>query len=157
MLSTHDIIVFSILVSICIVLVGLSKFVLRQKKIKQLHKIFIIIFALMFLWLFTMAIQIICLNNFNINIKYFYYIYYISICYLPIAYLFMAMIFEKGDLKFNNKYLLLFIIPVLSLILLWTNDLHHLFYKEYSTSLSTQYGGYFYIHTCYSFVIFAVA
>lgn len=157
MLSTHDIIVFSILVSICIVLVGLSKFVLRQKKIKQLHKIFIIIFALMFLWLFTMAIQIICLNNFNINIKYFYYIYYISICFLPIAYLFMAMIFEKGDLKFNNKYLLLFIIPVLSLILLWTNDLHHLFYKEYSTSLSTQYGGYFYIHTCYSFVIFAVA
>ena len=157
MLSTHDIIVFSMLVSICIVLVGLSKFVLRQKKIKQLHKIFIIIFALMFLWLFTMAIQIICLNNFNISIKYFYYIYYISICFLPIAYLFMAMIFEKGDLKFNNKYLLLFIIPVLSLILLWTNDLHHLFYKEYSTSLSTQYGGYFYIHTCYSFVIFAVA
>ena len=157
MSSTHDIIIFSILIAICIVLIGLSKFVLSQKKLKQLQKIFVIIFGLMFLWIFTMAIQIICLNKFDISIKYFYYIYYISICFLPLAYLFMAIIFEKGDLKFYKRLILLFIVPTLSLILLWTNDLHHLFYKEYSTSLSTEYGEYFYVHTCYSFAIFVVA
>lgn len=157
MLSNHDIMISVILAFICIILAILSRFVLRQKNVKQLQKIFLIIFGLIFLWVFTMLIQVIFLNKFNMEIKYFYDIYYISICFLPLAFLFMAITFENGVFKLSKKHLLLFIIPILSNILLWTNDFHHLFYKEYSTSLSTECGVYFYIHTYYTFAVFVVA
>lgn len=157
MLSSHDIMISVILAFICIILTILSRFVLRQKNVKQLQKIFLIIFGLIFLWVFTMLIQVIFLNKFNMDIKYFYDIYYVSICFLPLAFLFMAITFENSVFKLSKKHLLLFIIPILSVTLLWTNDLHHLFYKEYSTSLSTECGIYFYIHTYYTFAVFAVA
>ncbi len=153
----NDVVISCILFFICVILIGLSRLILKQKSRKQLQEIFVVLFILLFVWLFTMIIQIFCLDKYNFDIKFFYNIYYISICFLPVAYLFMAIIFEKGSLKWKNKYISLFIIPVLSLILLWSNDFHHLFYKEYSTSLSTEYGPYFYVHSYYTFAVFAIA
>ena len=41
---------------------------------------------------------------------------------------------------------------MLSLIMLWTNDLHHLFYKTYSVYLhDTVSGPYMTVHTLYSY------
>ena len=153
----NDVVIACILSFICVIIIVLSRLILKQKRLKQLQEIFVVLFILLFVWLFTMIIQIFCLDKYNLNIKFFYNIYYISICFLPVAYLFIAITFEKGNLKWKNKYILLFIIPVLSLILLWSNDFHHLFYKEYSTSLSTEYGPYFYVHSYYTFAIFAIA
>ena len=49
---------------------------------------------------------------------------------------------------------MLYIIPTISIILLWTNDSHNLFYKVYSTQFSeTEYGIVFYINTIYSYLL----
>ena len=156
-MSTTDSIVLWILVFVSGVLILLLKNLLTQNNKKPLTKIFIVLFGLMLFWLTCMILQIIFLNKYDISLKYFFNLYYISICFLPIVFYFMAIIFENGRLDFKRYYLLLFIIPITSLLLLWTNDLHHLFYKEYSMSLSTAYGPWFYVHTYYTFLIFGIS
>ena len=156
MLTRHDTIILLILVGICLLLIGLMNYVLKQKNKKQIQVAFEIIFGLMLLWIVAMVFQIILMNRFNISIKYFNDIYYVSLCYLPIAFLFMTSVFEKGNVKLKKKDLLLFIIPTITVILVWTNDFHHLVYTEYTTSLSTTYGWYFYVHTFYTYFLFAI-
>lgn len=156
-MSTSDIIVFLILVFVSAILIFFLKRLIKPKEKKNLSKIFIIIFALMLFWLVCMILQIIFLDKYNINLKYFFDLYYISIVFLPVAFYFMTIIFENGKVKFKWSYILLFIIPITSLILLWTNDLHHLFYKEYSMNISITYGPWFYVHTYYTYLLFVVS
>lgn len=156
-MSFSDSIVLWILIFVSTVLIVLLKNLLSQNKKKPLSKIFILLFGLMLFWLMCMILQIIFLDRYNISLKYFFNLYYISICFLPVAFFFMAIIFENGKLEFKKSYLLLFIIPITSLILLWTNDYHYLFYKEYSMSLSTAYGPWFYVHTYYTYLVFGIS
>ena len=61
------------------------------------------------------------------------------------------------NFRVKRKYFLAFIIPVLTIYVLWTNSIHGLFYEEYS--LNTQdavFGPYFYVHTLYTYGLFAV-
>lgn len=156
-MSTTDTIVFWILILVSAILMVFFRKLIKPKEKKTLSKIFIVIFALILFWLICMILQIVVLDRYNINLKYFFDLYYISICFLPVAFYFMTIIFENGKIKFKKSYLLLFIIPITSLILLWTNDFHHLFYKEYSMSLSTAYGPWFYVHTYYTYLLFAIS
>ena len=39
-----------------------------------------------------------------------------------------AELFTKTKIYFKKSYLLLFIIPILTLIMVWTNNYNHLFY-----------------------------
>lgn len=156
-MSTSDTIVFLILVFVSAILIFFLKRLIKPKEKKNLSKIFIIIFALMLFWLVCMILQIIFLDKYNINLKYFFDLYYISIVFLPVAFYFMTIMFENGKVKFKWSYILLFIIPITSLILLWTNDLHHLFYKEYSMNISITYGPWFYVHTYYTYLLFVVS
>ena len=94
----------------------------------------------------------------NINPLYFDYFVYIGTCFLPVFFLLFSICFTKTKFKFNKKYLLLFIVPITSLIVLWTNHFHHLFYKVYSTNFAdTVYGTYFYfVHSLYTYLLFFV-
>ncbi len=156
-MSTTDSIVFWILVFVSAILIFFLKRLIKPKEKKNLSKIFIILFALMLFWLICMILQMIFLDKYNISLKYFFDLYYISICFLPVAFYFMTIIFENGKVKFKWSYILLFIIPIMSLLLLWTNDFHHLFYKEYSMNISITYGPWFYVHTYYTYLLFVVS
>ena len=157
MITKEDTVILGVLMILCIFLIALSSYVRRQKNKKQLQTLFITLFDLMLIWLVPMIFQILVVDKYNISIKYFYYLYYIGICFIPVVFFFISIIFEKGKLTYNKKYILLFIIPITSLILLWTNVLHHAFYVEYSTSLTTEYGWYFNIHTYYTFGLLIVS
>lgn len=96
--------------------------------------------------------QLLCMNT-NIKPIYFDYFVYIGTCFLPVSIFFTGLIFANTKITFKKRYLLFFIMPILSLIILWTNDLHHLFYITYSTNLKdTVFGPYFYIHSVYSYL-----
>ena len=112
MLSRSNTVVVCILTLLCIFLLVLLRFILKQKNKKQLHKIFIILFGLILIWILPMILQIIFMDNLDLNIRYFYDIYYIGICFLPVAFFFMSIIFVIGILDFKKSYLLLFILYV---------------------------------------------
>ena len=157
MYLTHNEGILIILILLVLLLSELLKFLLKQRKKKQLHISFIALFSLMILWLGCMVLQILFMDKYNINIKIFFYIYYISLSFLPVAFFFMAISFSNGTITRKPIYISLFIVPILSLIILWTNDLHHLFYKELALDSSTEYGWYFYIHTLYTYTLFIIS
>ena len=130
-----------------------NKYIKKSKKKNQLTKIFSIDFILIMLWNISLILQIYFSNNKSINPIWFDYIAYIGICFLPVSLLFTGRIFANTKIKFKKSDMLLLIVPTISLIILWTNDYHHLFYKYYSTNINDCiYGPYIYIHHLYSYL-----
>ena len=118
----------------------------------QLRTWFLLTIACLVICNIGLICQILFSEKFSIPPIYFDYFVYIGTCFLPICLLFTSLIFSKTKIKFKKQYLLLLIIPVLSLLILWTNDFHHLFYTKYSINLNeTEYGPYLIIHSVYSY------
>lgn len=101
-----------------------------------------------------LILQILFCNISTIPPIYFDYFVYIGTCFLPVAFLYTSLIFSRTKIVFNKRHLVFFIIPIISLLVLWTNDFHHLFYINYSTNLNeTIYGPYMVIHSTYSYIL----
>lgn len=138
---------------------GLLIFMRRQKKRTSLKRAFYCLLLCLFLCSIGLIAQITISNFLNIAPIYFDYFVYIGTCFLPVSFLIMSLIFAKPDKKLNIKLLVscLSIIPIICLIVLWTNDLHHLFYVEYSTVFSEgKYGPFFHVTTAYSYLLFGI-
>ena len=139
--------------------VDIMLLVLIQKSTNknQIRKVFSCnLVCLMFCTMGQMA-QILFADKLKIPLVYFDYFVYIGTCFLPISVFFTGLIFAKTKIKFKKKYVLLFIIPIISLLVLWTNDYHYLFYEQYSINIAeTVYGPYMTVHNIYSYVILAI-
>ena len=144
--------VFSTLLTIVLLI-----YIASQKDKKQLHNIFCLNLVCSLIISIGVLCQTICNYFFSIPSIWFENIIYIGTCFLPISVFFTSLIFVNTKITFKKSYLLLFIIPIISLIVLWTNNLHHLFYIKYSASFTdTIYGPYFYIHTIYSYLLLII-
>ena len=79
-------------------------------------------------------------------------LYFLGTILVSISILFTGLIFARTKIKFTWKHALLFIVPVISIVILFTNQNHHLFYTVFSLIPSQQkFGVYFIIHTIYSY------
>jgi len=130
-------------------------YVLRTKGRSQLKKIFCVDLICVLVICLGVIFQDILSKNFNWNPWNFEKFIYIGTCFLPVAIFFTGLIFAKTKITFKKKYLLFFIVPALSLIVLWTNDYHHLFYKIYSYLYLSdcKVGPYMIIHNIYSYTL----
>ena len=155
---TTDYFTLTLLILCCISFIGLF-FVIRKKNSNsQLQKCFLFIMACVLICLLGLTSQYILGNRLSIPLIYYDYIVYIGTCFLPVFLFFLSKIFANTKIKFRKRYLLLFIIPIVSLIVLWTNDYHHLFYEVYSTNLNdTVTGPYTIIHYIYTYGLFAIS
>ena len=137
-----------------IINIGLTIYLSKGKKNNQLKSIFIISLSILIFWTLGLIMQITLSKPLNIKPVYFDYYIYIAICTIPIAVFFMGLIYANTKIELRKRYLLLFVVPIISLIILWTNDFHHLFYEQYSTNISdTVYGPYMVIHNIYSYIL----
>lgn len=64
-----------------------------------------------------------------------------SIGYLSVSLFFVGYAYSKSGSKLNKKINYLFAIPTISNIFMWTNELHHLFYINYSEIVSERVRG----------------
>lgn len=130
-------------------------YVLRPKGRSQLKTIFCVDLICVLVICLGVIFQDILSKNFNWNPWNFEKFIYIGTCFLPVAIFFTGLIFAKTKITFKKKYLLFFIVPALSLIVLWTNDYHHLFYKIYSYLYLSdcKVGPYMIIHNIYSYTL----
>ena len=128
--------------------------ILKSKSKKQIKKIFSFNLICLLICTIGQITQILFSQKLGIKPIYFDYFVYIGTCFLPISVYFTGLSFENTKIQFKKKYIVLFIIPIISLLILWTNDYHHLFYKQYSTSIAdTVYGPYMVIHNIYSYIL----
>ena len=130
----------------------------RGNKRSQLVLAFELTMTCMMLWCIGLMIQILVINYISPSLAvYVDYFIYILIVLTPVALFFVSYIFTKKEIHFKKWYLLLFVIPLITMLVLWTNDSHHLFYKYYSVNTAeTTFGSYFYIHSIYTYALFAV-
>ena len=130
-------------------------YVLRTKGRSQLKTIFCVDLICVLVICLGVIFQDILSKNFNWNPWNFEKFIYIGTCFLPVAIFFTGLIFAKTKITFKKRYLLFFIVPALSLIVLWTNDYHHLFYKTYSYLYLSdcEVGPYMIIHNIYSYTL----
>ena len=130
-------------------------YVLRTKGRSQLKTIFCVDLICVLVICLGVIFQDILSKYFSWNPWNFENFIYIGTCFLPVAIFFTGLIFAKTKITFKKKYLLFFIVPALSLIVLWTNDYHHLFYKIYSYLYLSdcKVGPYMIIHNIYSYTL----
>ena len=153
---TIDINFWLLLISILLT-VGLFIYISKQKENKQLNRVFLLNLVCTLIISIGVLCQYICSSLYDVPAILFENFIYIGTCFLPISIYFTGLTFTNTKIKFKKRYLLLFIVPILSLLVLWTNNIHHLFYITYSSSfLDTEYGPYFYIHTVYSYSLMII-
>lgn len=130
-------------------------YVLRTKGRSQLKTIFCVDLICVLVICLGVIFQDILSKYFSWNPWNFENFIYIGTCFLPVAIFFTGLIFAKTKITFKKKYLLFFIVSALSLIVLWTNDYHHLFYKIYSYLYLSdcKVGPYMIIHNIYSYTL----
>ena len=142
----------AVAIIVSVVLVIVMKVNLRNNKLANAMSV---LFALLIIWCTGLLLQKISIAlEFHIKPIYFDYLTYIGICFLFPTLIILSFYYNESTVNFNPKWLLLYLIPAISLFFLWTNDFHSLFYKVYSVNFSdTVYGPIFYINTIYSYVL----
>lgn len=144
---------------LCISLVIALFLILKTKEVSKnnnLMKYFLWINILLIIYILPLIFQIMFSKQ-NINSLYFDYITYIGLVFVPI--LFFAFSREyTGKQNINKNIRYYFILPIISLLIIWTSDFHQMFYARYSTVISeTEYGPYSYIHMLYTYGILILA
>ncbi len=128
-------------------------FILIIKKVEksQLRKAWLLVNTSMIIVCIGMISQIFLSKPLNIQPIYFEYLTYLGNVFLSVGLFFTALIYANTKITFKKRYILLFIIPIVSLLLVWTNDYHHLFYEKYSIyPAETVYGSFLPIYNAYS-------
>lgn len=148
---------FWLLVLSTLLTVVMFVYISCQKDRKQLHNVFCLNLFCSLIISVGVLCQAVCNYFFSIPSIWFENIIYIGTCFLPLTVFFTSLIFTNTKITFKKSYLLLLVIPILSLVVLWTNDLHHLFYIQYSSSFAdTIYGPYFYVHSVYTYLLLII-
>ncbi len=129
--------------------------VARRKDRRQIHNVFLVNMATIFLWsLGAVILQYGDLMG-QPTRAWAVYLAYVGLILTPVGALLLGVVFARTRIRLAWKHALFLVIPALSLVLLFTNNLHHLFYRtiEYKTlTQAASLGDYFIVHTIYSYL-----
>ena len=151
MVIDHNVIMLFISLIFAIYLIIKIK---KSNKQNELMKYYLGINVFLVIYLIALMLQIM-FSKTGIKPIYFDYIAYIGIVIIPVFFFLFAREFKGKGSKHAKYY---FIVPIISLLVLWTSDFHNLFYKKYSTIISeAEYGPYIYINIVYTYVILFLA
>lgn len=86
---------------------------------------------------------------------------YFAVVAIPVAWLVFSLQYTKQEKYLTRRNLaLLSLLPVITLLMIWTNDFHHLFKVRIGTAraglmtiIEPTYGVWFWIHTAYSYFL----
>lgn len=150
---------YTIALAVCNILLGiLLIIVVNTKRKKAVHTAFAFVVLCLMICCLGQYASLVFADAWHLEPVYFDYFVYIGTCFLPVAFLFFSISFAKTKFKFKKPYLLLFIIPITTLLVIWTNDYHHLFYVVYNvTTADTVFGPYFYVHSVYSYALLFIS
>lgn len=134
-------------------------YVVRMRSKSQIHYAFLVLMVTTFIWgSGSVKLYFDYLTGNSISFP-AVCVAYIGLILTPVAALYIGLIFAKTSIRFNWKYGLSIIIPIISIMILLTNNQHNLFYRYLSYEELTQFaalGPYFIIHTFYSYICLLV-
>lgn len=141
--------------SLLAVIFSFLVYFLLKVKTTQLQQIFSVDMILLITTGIYIFLQMLLSYYYDIEPIIFAKFYYIGIVLFPISLYFTVKIFTHTKIKFKKRYIFLFIIPLLSLLALWTNEKFHLFFIKYDIDLNNcKFGPMFIINEGYSYVLY---
>ncbi len=88
---------------------------------------------------------------------------YFGVTAVPVGWFVLALTYgKKMDWLTGRRLALLLVVPVVTLLIVWTNDLHHLMWKSFSLDASfsppvdvVTHGAWFWFHAAYAYLLIA--
>ena len=122
----------SIFVCVLIALAFFTYWILRYNRILLLHKLYLGIALCFTIW----SVPLICMRFTSLENTSLLFVLdaitNIGCAFLPPLALLLALAFTKGWETLPHKYRLLFIVPCITTVVVWTNPLHGLQYQQFS-------------------------
>lgn len=144
--------IYVFLIISTLVILFFGNLILKNSRKKQIHYAVLGIAVSLFIWNISVLLYLTFAGTPWFSILY-ERLYFIGIIFVSLATLFTGLIFAQTQIEFSWKHGLLFIVPVISIVMLFTNPYHHLFYTTFSLIPSRQvFGIYFTVHTIYSYL-----
>ena len=141
-----------------LLIIGMIIMVVRKCQKSQIRTAFICTIGIIGTWCLSelLIIDILALtgiiNMFLVDTS------YIGLCLTPVALLYLGKVILHPDWKPHPLHLLFAVIPVISIIIIFTNNMHNLFFVQFALSPSEIITGpYFVFHSIYSYGCIAVS
>lgn len=145
---------FTIGMLLAIIIIFLIYFLKKVSK-TQLQQIFSVNMILLITTCVFIFLQMQLSESLNIDPIYFAYFYYIGIVFFPVSLYFTVKIFTKTKIRFKKWNFTLFIIPLICLLGLWTNNKTNLFFINYDISIDNcKFGPLFILNEIYSYILY---
>ena len=145
---------FTIGVLLAVIIIFLFYFLLKIKtnQLQQILSVNLILLSTTCIFIF---LQMQLSSVLDLKPIFYAHFYYIGIIFFPVSLYFSAKIFVQTKINFKIRYLLLLIVPATSLFLLWTNEKHGLFFKNYSIHINEcEFGPVFIVNEIYSYMLY---
>ncbi len=128
----------------------------NQKKKSQLKNAILTLLTCMFVWTLGSVLQILYQHS-SIEPIFFEKISGLGVVFSPVAFLALGVIFANNRIELKWYHSLLLVIPILSIIILLTNENHLLFFEKYNPDVTQMvYGKYFTVHSIYTYLLFGI-
>ena len=126
--------------------------ILRKCQPSQVRLSFISLLGIMALWNAATFIVIDILFVTGVTSMFFLNISYIGVCLVPVSVLYFGKVILNPEWEPQLIDAVFLIVPLVSIFMIFTNPLHHLFFINFSlNSYEIVTGVYFYIHSLYSY------
>ena len=130
--------------------------VARKYRHSQVRTAFLVVIGLMTLWnagtILEMDFRLVTGTTNMLFID----LCYIGICLVPVGVLYLGMVILQPDWRPKPIHAAFLLVPFLSIGVVFTNPLHHLFFVNFSLySSEATYGIYYYFHSLYSYLCIA--
>ena len=137
----------SFLLSLCMIL-----FILRKCQASQVRNATLITLGIMTFWNAGTMLELDFRAITGNTSMFFINICYIGICLAPMAILYLGRVILQSDWHLRPVHALFLVIPFVSIVIVFTNQQHHWFFKTFSLySSEAVYGWYYYFHALYSY------
>lgn len=139
-----------ILITTSIMLLVMFFYILFLSEKKAIHYVNIALTMELLVW----SISVLVGHFFQENAQIFVFMdnfAYIGAAFVPPSLVLFALVYRKGFTGFRKVHSLLFVVPIITIIVVFTNGYHHLFYESYSLETGYVLGPYFYTYVLYSY------
>ena len=146
-------IVISLFVHVSFLLcIGMTIVVAKKSRNSQVRSAFLITIVTMTAWCVGTMLELDVRLMTGTTHMAFINICYIGICSTPVAILFLGRCILYPEWRARPRHVLFVVIPLLSIVMVYTDPIHHLFFTHFSLDAKAAvYGGYFYFHSAYSY------
>ncbi len=146
---------FAVLVVFIIAMALFTLHITKTRRITLIHRLYFIGAILLIIWMLAcIAIKFTDPQNTEL-LRLFDAAMYLGCSGAPVFSLLVIITFTSGEEKLPRYTWLLFVVPVLCNIAVWTNPWHHLFYRVFSLySTEVVFGPFLYLNGIYSSLCF---